>query len=321
MNGGRVGEIAARMAAVGRQIERQRYAGEDPVVELAPRLKSAEVVARVLAAERTGAALALDGARFNPQEDLAESALRGATTALRSWSFALARARLDEAGERAHDPALQQRVALFKALTRLVSATIYTPLDEQPRGGGATDLTALDEVHAGLDLLPAAERLHYRDEADRLLNLRDAARGGDAPLAAAWTLIRAQLAIGAGQDEAAILWLLHLVARNAGALGLEGGADRAYLADLVARARTRVLALIGVAEPAPAAGGGAISTPDDAKAVHPRELFNALVARLSAAFDRDLARGMEVFALNPYVAPDIADDATGRAEPKRRAGK
>lgn len=294
---GRVEDIAARAERARRQIERRRFAGEDPVVDLSPRLGKADIVARVLAAERAGALLALDGARFNPREDLAEVALRAAIGALRGWSFAAARGRLDEAGERAHDPALQQRVALFKALTRLLSALIYTPLEEKPRGG----LGDLDGVIAGLDRLTAEERLHYRDEADRLLNLRETAAGGDPFLAAAWTLIRARLALAAGQDEAAIVWLLHLAARHVPAATAPPGGAEGYLGTLLGRARAHLLARIGVADPAGPEDGTALAKNG---APHPRELSNALVAHLSDAFGRDLARGTELFALNEYVAAD-----------------
>ncbi|HEY8600515.1 MAG TPA: hypothetical protein VIL85_18910, partial [Thermomicrobiales bacterium] len=59
-------EITERAAILQRQVERQRFAGEDPVVELVPRLSQAEVVARVIAAERAGATLALGETRYNP---------------------------------------------------------------------------------------------------------------------------------------------------------------------------------------------------------------------------------------------------------------
>lgn len=280
--------IAARIAAARRQIERQRFAGEDPVVDLPPRLGRADLAARVLAAERAGALVALDGERFNPREDLAEAALRDAIDALRSWRFAAARARLQEAGERAHAPVLQQRVALFKSLTRLLAALIYTPLDQQPRGNA---LAGLDEVLAGLDRLSEDERLHYRDEADRLLNLREAAAGGDPFLAAAWTLIRAELALSGGQDEGALVWLLHLATRTTVGQSDGTGASGAYLSDLLDRARARILALIGHPDAAPAGD----------TTLQPRDLANALVAHLSAAFGRDLARGTELFALHEYV--------------------
>lgn len=314
---GGMGEIAARVAAVRRRIERGRYAGDDPVVDLSARLDRVELVARVLAAERAGASLALGGERFNPQEDLAEAALDEAIGALRARRFAAVRVHLDDAATRAHDPALQQHVALFKALTRLLSSIVYAPLDEKPRGANLADL---DEVLGGLDLLPEAERLHYRDEADRLLNLRDAAARGDAFLAAAWTLVRAQLAMGAGQDEAAILWLLHLAARHADTPAPAAGDT--YLADLTTRARERLLALIGEPRDAPAvAPDGAPSRKDTNAVVHPRELFNALVAHLGAAFDHDLARGMEVFTLSEYIAPGIATEESGQRRTKRRKGK
>lgn len=305
--------IAARIAAARRQIERQRFAGEDPVVDLPPRLGRADLAARVLAAERAGALVALDGERFNPREDLAEAALRDAIDALRSWRFAAARARLAEASERAHAPVLQQRVALFKALTRLLAALIYTPLDEKPRGG---TLAGLDEVLAGLDHLSENERLHYRDEADRLLNLRESAAGGDPFLTAAWTLIRAQLALSGGQDEGALVWLLRLAAQT-GAGQTAAGANAAYLSDLLQRARTHILTLIGDTGAA-AAAAEATPAPAGDTAIQPRDLANALVAHLSATFGRDLARGTELFALNEYIDAGVATRAPSRAPSSRR---
>ena len=290
-------EITRRAAELKRQVERRRFAGDDPVVALTPRLSQAEIVARTIAAERAGAALTIGEVRFNPSEDLADAAIRGAIGALRGHSFAAARARLDEAAERASDPAGQQRISLFKALTRHLSALIYVPLGEKVRLG----LADLDETLRGLDLLPPAERLHYRDEIDRLLTLREAAAGGDPFLDAAWTLARAQLSLNAGQDEAALLWLLRLAARARPAASDAAPAD-GYLADLIARARAQILTMIG-APPTPA--GESAKPPEP---VRPRELFNALAARLGADLGRDVLQGIGFFALTEYVATDLADE-------------
>lgn len=287
-------KLSERVAALRREVERQRFAGDDPTVALVPRLSQAEVVARVIAAERTGAALTIGESHYSPGEDLAEAALHEATAALRAWRFAAARVHLDEAA-RGHDAALQQRVALFKALTRHLAALIYVPLGEKLRLG----LAEFDEARRGLDRLPETEALHYRDELDRLLALREAAAGGDPFLVAAWSLVRAQLALNAGQDEAALIWLLGLAARSV-------AAPEGYLADLLGRARRQILSAIG--EP----------PPDDPElspeAVRPRELFNALVARLSADLGRDLAGGMQYFALDDYHPADLATE-----EPKGAA--
>ncbi len=294
-------EITERAAALQRQVERQRFAGDDPVVELVPRLSQAEIVARVIAAERTGATLALGETRYNPNEDLAEAALREAAASLRSWGFAVARVRLDEAS-RAHDPSLQQRVSLFKALTRHLSAIIYVPLVEKLRLG----LPELDDALRGLDLLPPAESLHFRDELDRLLTLREAAAGGDQFLATAWTFVRAQLAMAGGQDEAALLWLLSVAAR-------QPAITDGYLGELLGRARRQILTLIGEPDP------GDPATPIDP--VRPRELFNALTARLSTDLGRDLLQGMRYFAVTEYVAADLADDRQGNKSTTPRKGK
>jgi len=300
-----MGEIDERMAAIGREIERQRFAGENPELVLKPRLAQAEIVALTLAAERAGTALTIGEARYHPGADLAEGALHEAIAALRTWGFGAARARLDEAARRAVDPLTQQRATLFKALIRHFSAIIYVPLEEKLHLG----LADLDEALQGLDLLPRAESVHYRDEIDRLLALREAAAEGDPSLAAAWTLIRAQLAINAGQDEAALLWLLRLAAARR--LGPEGGGT-GYLIELVERARARILAPI-----APLVEGEvAPATPE---AVRPRELFNAIVARLGVDLARDLTQGLTRFALTDYVPTDLAP--TEEAATPRRAAK
>jgi hypothetical protein len=294
-------DITRRTAELKRQIERRRFAGDDPVVALTPRLGQAEIVARTLAAERAGAALTIGELRYNPGEDLAEAAIRSALGALRSHSFAAARVRLDEAAERAHDPESQQRISLLKALTRHLSALIYVPLHEKLRLG----LADLDETLRGLDLLPAAERLHFRDEIDRLLTLREAAAGGDPFLDATWILVRAQLAISAGQDEAALLWLLRLAARFTDAAPGDTTPD-GYLADLIARSRQQILTMIGL-PPTPLAEGA-----KPPESVRPRELFNALTARLSTDLGRDVMQGMGFFAMREYVGAEIADEGSRR---------
>ncbi|HEY8600710.1 MAG TPA: hypothetical protein VIL85_19895, partial [Thermomicrobiales bacterium] len=202
-----------------------------------------------------------------------------------------------------HDPTLQQRVSLFKALTQHLSAIIYVPLGEKLRLG----LPELDEVLRGLDLLPPAESLHFRDELDRLLTLREAAAGGDRFLAAVWTLVRAQLAMAGGQDEAALLWLLNIAAR-------QPAITEGYLGELLRRARRQILTVIGEPDPDDPA------TPIDP--VRPRELFNALTARLSADLGRDVTQGMQFFAVTEYVAADLADDQPGgEPTPPRKGNK
>lgn len=290
-------KISERVAALRRDVEQQRFAGDDPVVALVPRLTQPEIVARVIAAERTGAALTIGESRYSPSDDLAEAAFLEAVAATRTWRFAAARVHLDTAA-RGHAPLLQQRVALFKALVRHLSALIYVPLGEKLRLG----LAEFDEARRGLDLLPQAESLYYRDELDRLLALREAAAGGDPFLVAGWTLVRAQLAINAGQDEAALVWLLGLAAR-------QGTTFEGYLADLLARGRHQLLAAIGDAVP------DAPELPDEP--VRPRELFNALIARLSADLGRDLAGGMQFFAVDEYRSADIEAETT-RGRPRSR---
>jgi hypothetical protein len=273
------------------------------VVELSANLDPAEIAARTLAAERARALLALGDDRYNPGEDLAGSALRGAVGALRSWGFAAARSRLDEAAERSHDPVAQQRITLFKQLTRHLSAIIYTRLDEKLR----LTLADLDEATRPLDLLDSAERLHFRDEIDRLLALREAAAKGDPFLAAAWKLLRAQVAMSAGQDEAALVWLLHIVADQ------PIPATDTYLANLIARAQSTLAALIGLPDPSPA------DTVAKIESVRPRDLFNALAARLTADLGRDAVQGMNQFAVAEWIAPETGEEGGGKSGGRRTA--
>jgi hypothetical protein len=291
-------EIARRVDELRRQIERERFAGGDPVVEVDARLDPAEVVARTLAAERAQALLAIGAERLNPSEDRAEAALRGAIGALRSWGFAAARMRLDEAAGQSHDPATQQRITLFKQLARHLSAIVYTPLSDKLR----LALADLDEASRHLDLLADAERLHYRDEIDRITALRDAAAKGDPYLNAAWTLLRAQMALGAGQDEGALVWLLHVAASH------PAPESDSYLADLVGRARAHLAGMIGLSE---------TDAAEKAEAVRPRDLFNALAARLTADLGRDVVQGMNQFALSDWIAPDVAEEGAAKSRARR----
>ncbi|MFN8511482.1 MAG: hypothetical protein U0841_02580 [Chloroflexia bacterium] len=293
--------LSQRIAELKKQIERERFAGGDPIIELPANLAPAEIAARTLAAERAHALLALDNTPQNPAEDLADAALRGAIGALRAWGFAAARARLDEAAERSHDPATQQRITLFKQLTRHTSAIVYTRLDEKLR----LTLADLDEATRPLDLLDPTERLHYRDEIDRLLALREAATKGDPFLAVAWKLLRAQVAMSAGQDEAAQLWLLHLATDH------PIPPTDTYLADLVTRTRSTLATMIGLPDPAPT------DDPRKADPIRPRELFNALVARLTADLGRDAVQGMNQFTITEWIAPDMADERSEASAAKR----
>lgn len=294
-------DLSQRIAELRKQIERERFAGGDPLIELPANLAPAEIAARTLAAERAHALLALDGEPHNPAEDLADTSLRGAIGALRAWGFAAARARLDEAAERSHDPAAQQRITLFKQLTRHASAIVYTRLDEKLR----LTLADLDEATRPLDLLDPAERLHYRDEIDRLLALREAAAKGDPYLAAAWKLLRAQIAMSAGQDEAALLWLLHLATDHS------IPATDTYLIDLVTRTRSNLATMIGLPDPTPT------DDPKKADPIRPHELFNALAARLTADLGRDVAQGMNQFVLTEWIPPDTADEGNGKPKSRR----
>ena len=287
------GEALARRAAeLERELERARFGGGNPVVVVPPDAPPLEVVARVLAAERANALLRVDGRDYNPQEERAAASLARALVALRNGGFASAQALLDAAGARAADPALQQRIGLWKLLAQLVRRLVTADPDEELRGNpGRWALEHLD----GADRLPRAERAHYRAEVERLVRTHAAARADadteDGRLARTlWYVLRARLALAQDEPVSALTWCVRAARTNADRLA----ADE-YLGGLLERARRYVLLQIG-------------ELPDDqlaeareaAKGLQAWDVYRALVAQLGRVWGLDVHRETGRFSIAPY---------------------
>ncbi len=235
-------DIAGEARGLLDEINRQRYKGEDVVVSLRPREPRVRWLAKLLAAERSGSELELEGERFNPQEDLAEGALGEAIGSLRRRAYRSARVHLADAGARTYSQARAQRVALWRALAALSSAVSYTdPAERLP----PEPSRALAELLPKLDHLPDPERAHYATEAVRLQGLH-ARAAGDPAYALVWTLSRAALAAMTDEPDAALLWCLRAYSE---AQEIGGVTPTEYLSSLVERARARLRLLTGDVPP------------------------------------------------------------------------
>ena len=150
------------------RIRARRFRGEDPAVTVPADAGPEELIARVLAAERLNAALALPGGTYNPQESLAETIFQGGVRALNAWAFREARRRFDDAARRAREPRLQQRIALFIALCALLQEAVRI---DPERSLSTSHRENLKQTLPRLDCLSAAERAHYQAEVTRLYDL------------------------------------------------------------------------------------------------------------------------------------------------------
>jgi hypothetical protein len=234
-----IGDIVARLR---REIERARFAGDDPALSVTSGDTPLLIVAKTLAAERLNAPLHVDGAMVALQEDVAADLFYRGLTALRYWRFAGAQAAFEEAGAKTTDATMQQRLALYRAATALVRRIVLTDPEQPLRAAPEERALALVDT---LDALPAAERAHYAAELRRLIALRQALPG-DPYLQTVHCLLRARLALGSGDDALGLGWLLRAATLQGDAL-----APSPYLADLLERARRRLRRFLGEVAPAP----------------------------------------------------------------------
>jgi hypothetical protein len=281
-----LGALLRRVAEVGRELERARFGGASPVVDVPPGAEGLEVAARVLAAERFNALVRLDGRDYNPQEDRAEADFQNAVAALRAWSFPAAQALLDRAGARASGAILQQRIGVWKLLGQLVRRLVMADPDEELRG--RPERWALEHLE-GADRLPDAERTHYRAEVERLVGEHAAARKGDALARTLWYVLRARLALGADEPVLALAWCVRAARTNAGQLTPDE-----YLEDLLERGRRYVLLAMG--EVAPDAVGAAREA---VKGLQAWDLYHALAAQLGRVHGLDVHRETAHFSIAP----------------------
>jgi hypothetical protein len=259
------GAIRGLVARLRQEIERARFAGDDPAVSVAPGDAPALIVAKTLAAERLNAPLRVDGVVVALQEDVAEDLFYRGLNALRYWRFAGAQAAFEEAGAKTADATLQQRLALYRAATALVRRVVLSDPEQPPRSAPEERALALVDT---LDALPVAERAHYAAELRRLIALRQALPT-DPYLQTVHCLLRARLALGSGDDAVGLGWLL-----RAATLRGESLAPNPYLADLLERARRRLRRFLGdaTAPPSPPNSGGEPAEPAPGARNDSREL-------------------------------------------------
>jgi hypothetical protein len=281
-------ELARRAAEVGRELERARFGGGNPIVEVPGDAAPFEVAARTLAAERFNALLRLGGRDYNPQQDAAEAGLDRAMAALRTWSFPAAHALLDGAGARAAEPALQQRIGLWKLLAALVQRLVRADPEEELRGDPRK--WALEHLR-GADHLPAAEREHYRAEVERVVREHAAARSGPDPLPRTlWYVLRARLALAADEPVLALAWCVRTARLNEDRLMPDE-----YLADLLERGRRYVLLAMGEIPPEEVA-----AVREVVRGLQAWDVYHALCAQLGRVHGLDVHRETARFSIAPY---------------------
>jgi hypothetical protein len=282
-----------RVAALIDELERARFAGSNPIVDIPAEATTLEIAARVLAAERANALVRVEGRVVNPQEDRAEADFERALGALRYWRFSRVRTLFESAGTRAADPALQQRLGLWKLLADLVRRIVSADPDGDLRGDpGRPALDYLD--HA--DRLEPGEADHYRREIARLLAEHKMAREPqDAPARALWYLLRARLALASDEPVLAIAWCVR-AGRSAG----EQLAPDAYLAGLLDQGRRYVLLVMGELNEADAEAAR-----EELRRFQAWDLYHALAARLGRVHGFDAHRETARFSIEPYQGQGV----------------
>lgn len=316
--------LVRRATELGRALERARFGGANPVVEVPAGASALEAAASVLAAERANALLRLDGRLYNTREDRAEADLGKALAALRAWSFGAAEALLDAAEVNAAEPSLQQRIALWKLLAQLVRRVVMTDPDEGLRGH--LERWALEHLeHA--DRLLGPERAYYRAEVERLVGAHAAARradqgpktkddrrpttdegaavgpaprslvpgpssGADAARLARnlWYLLRARLALARDEPLPALAWCVRAATAGGDAPPPDG-----YVGDLLDRGRRYVLLQMGELTT-----DEAVAAREATKGLQAWDVYHALAAELGRRHGLDAHRETARWAIAPY---------------------
>lgn len=284
--------LSTRIAEIRERLDAARFAGATPVLDVPAGASPLDIAALALAAERSNAALTVDGVPLRFHDDAARAGLRGALAALRTWATSQAEQRLDTAGERAVDPTLQQRIGLWRLLAALVQQVVRTEPEQELRG--EAERWALDFLR-GADRLSDAERAHYQTEVARLVaEHAEARRDPLSTSATLWYVLRARRALAADEPLAALIWLRHIAGANAERLPTDE-----YLAGLLERARTFVLLTLG--ELTPEEAGAARAT---VKGLQAWDVYRALTARLGDALGIDVQRETSRFNIRPYRSED-----------------
>jgi hypothetical protein len=285
-------DLADRVAAVNRELERARFGGANPVVDVPDDAEPLDVAARILAAERANAFLRMGGRLYNPQQDRAERGLQRALTAVRYSNFLAAQGLLDGAAARAAGPGLQQRIGLWKLLVSLVQRLVRADPDEPLRGDPGRP--ALDFLQ-GADRLSEAEREHYRVEVRRLVELHATARSGDDPLPRTlWYLLRARLALALDEPVMALVWCVRAARTNA-----ERVESDEYLRKLLDQGKSFVLLAMGEVSDEEAG-----EVREQIKGLQAWDLYHALTAQLGSLYSLDAHREIARFSIAPYQEID-----------------
>jgi len=80
-------ELWQEVEKLKQEINRLRYLGQDPTVDIGTQDNALTIAAKVIAAERLAARIRYNGTSINPVEDLALEALQRATVSLQFWNF------------------------------------------------------------------------------------------------------------------------------------------------------------------------------------------------------------------------------------------
>ncbi|MBX6753076.1 hypothetical protein [Thermorudis peleae] len=280
-----------------------RFSGEDPVVRPKGRGGPIEVAVATLAAERSRGLLELKGSVISPTEDLAIAALDAGLRALTTWDVTEANWYLATAVQYARLPETQQRVGLAQELSLFLASLLDTdPEKLSSRPPVERRVLALLDT---LDRLPEEERLFYRVEVQRLVDLWWSIRAGssqdsaDREAAIAWTawqFLQARLAIRNGARLDALVTLLRIAQRHLHIIGTSE-----YVVDLINRVRQFIQLLLFpfFPEAQPQSGHS------EEGAVYPGELQEALLTLLSQYYERDLTMQINRFSLALYQRSDL----------------
>lgn len=285
-------DLEARVRTLADTLERARFAGASPRVEVPDDASPDDVAARTIVAERLGLSLVVGGRVHSLHDAPAWDALWAAQAALRTWSFGSAEARLDRAAALAEDPGLQQRLGIWKLLVVLVRRLVRTDPEEVLRGEPARAvLEALDAA----DRVPNVERVHCLREVERLMQVDGVARSdADSVERVLWYVVRGRLALSAEEPVAALTWCVRLARLQAEALPTEG-----YLAEQIDAARQFVLLSLGELDEETAAAAREMT-----KGLQSWDVYRALVACLGPALGVDLERESARYTIAAYRHAD-----------------
>jgi hypothetical protein len=284
-------ELWQEVEKLKQEINRLRYLGQDPTVDISTQDNALTIAAKVIAAERLAARIRYNGTSINPVEDLALEALQRATVSLQFWNFYATRLFLDEAAHYTRDPETFQRIALLRLVADFVAAIVRMEPGHRQKEL-AKQARSLKRAIDTLDLLSMAERQHYAAEVDRLRALwRQASR--DRYLHALWCLVRARRSMDEEEPLLGLAWLIRSYALLA-----EGEASllqpSAYLRELVEKAKGHLAVAMGQAQP-----------PEEAEEeVRAAELFAALTTLVAVQLNRNPERDMSLFNIHLYQPTD-----------------